>query len=138
MAIYYKVSECTNPSGAAGVNYATNREVKSGDVTIDDLCEDIEHMTSVTRADAKGIITAYMHLIQRWVSEGIPCEIQGVGTFYPAIKSKCFAQTAISQATFNPSSYIEDVKLRFRANANLLKTFRTNVSYKRLPSDLLA
>lgn len=138
MAIYYKVSECVNPAGAASVEYATNREVAAGMVTIDDLCEDIEHMTSVTRADAKGIIAAYMHLIWRWVSEGVPCEVEGLGTFYPAIKGKCFRKSDLQQPTFKPASCIEDVKLRFRANASLLKLFRTNPSYHRLASDLLA
>lgn len=138
MPIYYKVSECTNPSGAAGVDYACNRETSAGTVTIDQLADDIAHMTSMTKSDVKGILSAYIYLIYRWVSTGIQCEMHGIGTFYPALKSKCFAQTAISSATFNPGSYIEAKRLRFRPNAELKKAFKEAATFKRVPSDLLA
>ena len=138
MPIYYKVSECVNPAGAQGVDYACNRETSAGTVTIDQMAEDISHMTSVTKSDVKGIISAYIYLIYRWVSTGIQCELHGIGTFYPTLKSRCFAQSLISRADFNPGAYIEGKRLRFRPNAELKKAFKQNATFQRVSSDLMA
>ena len=138
MPIYYKISECANPTGAAGVDYACNRETPAGTVTIDQLSEDVAHMTSMTPSDVKGIISAYIYLIYRWVSTGIQCEMHGVGTFYPSIKSKCFAQSAIASASFNPGSFIKGKVLRFRPNKDLKKAFAQSATFQRVSSDLLA
>ena len=40
--------------------------------------------------------------------------------------------------SFDPSSYIKKVGIRFRPEADLLKYVRTNKQLKRVPSELLA
>ena len=137
MPIKYKVVECTNPAGAAGVDYACCRETSAGTVTIDQLADDISHMTSITTSDVKGIISAYIYLIYRWVSDGAQCEMHGVGTFCPGLKSRCFAQSAMTAEGFNPASYIEKKVLRFRPNSDLKKAFRKKATFERESSDLL-
>ena len=138
MPIYYKVSECVNPAGAQGVDYACNREVAAGTVTIDQLAEDVSHMTSMTASDVKGIISAYIYLVYRWVSTGIQCELHGLGTFYPTLKSRCFSQAVISHPDFKPGAYITGKKLKFRPNASLKKAFKQSATFQRVSSDLLA
>jgi hypothetical protein len=56
MPIYYKVAECTNPAGAIGVDYATNRETRSSMMGLEQLAKNISHATSITETDVKGII----------------------------------------------------------------------------------
>ena len=40
--------------------------------------------------------------------------------------------------TFDPASYIKNVEIRFRPEADLLRYVRTNRHLKRVPSELLA
>lgn len=138
MPINYKVVECVNPSGAAGVDYACDRAVKTGDYTFKNLAEDIQFSTTVTRADVVAVLTAAKEYIKSHLLEGQRIVLDELGALKVTLKSKCFAQSAISSATFNPASYIEGIKVNFRPEADLIKNLRANYSVKRVSSDLLA
>lgn len=138
MAITYKVVECTNPSGAAGVDYACDRAVKTGDYTFKDLAEDIQFSTTVTKADVVAVLTAAKEYIKKGLLAGQRVVLDELGALKVGLKSKCFAQTAISSTTFNPASYIEGIKVSFRPESELIKSLRASYSVKRVSSDLLA
>ena len=138
MPITYQIVGCTNPRGAQGVDYATNRAVKTGDYDFKSLAEDIQFATTVTKADIVAVLTAAKEFIKTHLLQGQRIVLQEIGALQANIKSKCFAQSVIPLEAFDPSSYIKGCGIRFRADADLLKYVRTNRQLKRVPSELLA
>ena len=138
MSVPYKVVECSNPSGAAGVDYACNRRAKSGDYVFSDLAEDISNATSVTVSDVQGILAAYFFEISRHIGNGHKVTLEGIGTLSAAIRCRCFPQSAIRSADFSPTSYIRNARIRFMPDAALKKYVRQRIAVRRVSSDLLA
>ena len=64
MPITYQVVKCSNPNGAEGVDYATNRAVKTGDYGFKYLAEDIQFATTVTHADVVAVLTAAKEFVK--------------------------------------------------------------------------
>ena len=138
MPITYQIVGCTNPKGAEGVDYATNRAKKTGDYQFKDLAEDIQFATTVTHADVVAVLTAAKEYIKKHLLQGQRIVLSEIGALQANIRSKCYAKSAIAGADFDPASYIKGTGIRFRADAELLKYVRTNRSLKRVPSELLA
>ena len=138
MPITYQIVGCTNPRGAQGVDYATNRAVKTGDYDFKSLAEDIQFATTVTKADIVAVLTAAKEFIKTHLLQGQRIVLSEIGALQANISSKCFAQSVISTDSFEPSSYIKKVNIRFRPEADLLKYVRMYKSLKRVPSELLA
>ena len=138
MPITYQIVGCANPNGAEGVDYATNRAVKTGDYDFKSLAEDIQLATTATKADIVAVLTAAKEFIKTHLLQGQRIVLQEIGALQANIKSKCFAQSVIPLEAFDPSSYIKGCGIRFRADADLLRYVRTNRQLKRVPSELLA
>ncbi len=138
MPITYQIVGCTNPRGAEGVDYATNRAVKTGDYDFKSLAEDIQFATTVTKADVVAVLTAAKEFIKTHLLQGQRIVLEEIGALQANLQSKCFAQSVIPAESFDPSSYIKKVGIRFRPEADLLKYVRTNRTLKRVPSELLA
>jgi predicted histone-like DNA-binding protein len=138
MPITYQIVGCTNPRGAEGVDYATNRAVKTGDYDFKSLAEDIQFATTVTKADVVAVLTAAKEFIKTHLLQGQRIVLEEIGALQANLQSKCFAQSVIPAESFDPSSYIKKVGIRFRPEADLLKYVRTNKELKRVPSELLA
>ena len=138
MPITYQIVGCTNPRGAQGVDYATNRAVKTGDYDFKSLAEDIQFATTVTKADIVAVLTAAKEFIKTHLLQGQRIVLEEIGALQANLQSKCFAQSVIPAESFDPSSYIKKVGIRFRPEADLLKYVRTNKQLKRVPSELLA
>ena len=138
MPITYHIVGCSNPKGAEGVDYATNRAVKTGDYDFKSLAEDIQFATTVTKADVVAVLTAAKEFIKTHLLQGQRIVLEEIGALQANLQSKCFAQSVIPAESFDPSSYIKKVGIRFRPEADLLKYVRTNKELKRVPSELLA
>ena len=138
MPITYQIVGCTNPKGAEGVDYATNRAVKTGDYDAKQLAEDIQFATTATKADIVAVLTAAKEFIKTHLLQGQRIVLQEIGALQANLRSKCFAQSVIPADTFDPASYIKGTGIRFRADADLLRYVRTNRQLKRVPSELLA
>ena len=138
MPITYQIVGCSNPRGAEGVDYATNRAVKTGDYDFEHLAEDIQFATTVTKADVVAVLTAAKEFIKTHLLQGQRIVLEEIGALQANLQSKCFAQSVIPAESFDPSSYIKKVGIRFRPEADLLKYVRTNKTLKRVPSELLA
>ena len=138
MAIPYKVVACTNPAGDEGVDYACNRAVKSGDYDFKALAEDIQFATTVTKADVVAVLTAAKEYIKKGLLAGQRIVLDELGALQMNLKGRCFQQSQITRADFEPSAYINGVGIRFRAEADLLKYVRSQYSVKRVASDLMA
>ena len=138
MPITYQIVGCTNPKGAEGVDYATNRAKKTGDYDFTQLAEDIQFATTVTKADVVAVLTAAKEYIKTHLLQGQRIVLSEIGALQANVRSKCFAQSVIPADTFDPASYIKSVGIRFRPDASLLNYVRTNRRLKRVPSELLA
>ena len=138
MAITYQIVGCTNPRGAQSVDYACDRAVKTGDYDFKSLAEDIQHATTVTKADVVAVLTAAKEFIKLHLLQGQRVVLQEIGALQANVRSKCFAQSIIPLETFDPVSYIQGVGIRFRADADLLRYVRANHQLRRVPSELMA
>ena len=138
MPVTYQIVGCSNPRGAEGVDYATNRAVKTGDYDFKSLCEDIQFATTATKADIVAVLTAAKEFIKTHLLQGQRIVLEEIGALQVNLSSKCFAQSVIPLEAFEPASYIRGCGIRFRADADLLKYVRTNRQLKRVPSELLA
>ena len=138
MPITYKVVPCTNPAGADGTDYACDRAVKTGDYSFEELSGDIEHSTTATKADVVAVLTAAKEYIKTRLLSGQRIVLDELGSLQVKLKSRCFPQSAIAAADFNPGSYIEGAGIKFRPEAELIKQVRASFSVKRVPSDLMA
>ena len=138
MPITYQIVGCTNPKGAEGVEYATNRATKTGDYDFAQLAEDIQFATTATKADIVAVLTAAKEYIKTHLLQGQRIVLQEIGALQANIRSKCFAQTVIPSDSFDPYSFIKKVGIRFRPEADLLKYIRSNRALKRVPSALMS
>lgn len=138
MPVTYQVVGCTNPKGAEGVEYATNRAVKTGDYDFKQLAEDIQFATTATKADIVAVLTAMKEFIKTHLLQGQRIVLDELGALQVNLSSKCYAQSAIPSDSFDPYSFIKGVGIRFRAEPDLLKYIRTNRSLKRVPSSLMS
>ena len=142
MPIKYKIIECANPTGAAGVDYACNRAVQEHPMTAKQFVQQIEQDTSYTRADVVGVVTAMAVKIQEYLLAGQHVDLKdgvtNLGILSPGISSKCYAQNAIFSATFNPASFIKGAKIRLRPSTELKNEFQLRAKVQRVSSDLLA
>ena len=138
MPITYQIVGCINPKGAEGVEYATNRAVKTGDYDFKQLADDIQFATTATKADIVAVLTAAKEFIKTHLLQGQRIVLSEIGALQANLNSKCFAQSVIPSDSFDPSSFIKGVGIRFRADADLLKYVRTNRSLKRVPSALMS
>ena len=138
MAITYKVVGCTNPAGDEGVDYAACRAVKTGDYDFKALAEDIQFATTVTKADVVAVLTAAKEYIKKGLLAGQRIVLDELGALQMNLKGRCFRQSSMTSSTFDPSSYIDGVGIRFRAEADLLKYVRAQYSVKRVASELMA
>ncbi len=138
MPITYQIVGCSNPKGAEGVEYATNRATKTGDYDFAQLAEDIQFATTATKADIVAVLTAAKEYIKTHLLQGQRIVLQEIGALQANIRSKCFAQTVIPSDSFDPASFIKGVGIRFRPDAQLLSYVRTNRRLKRVPSALMS
>jgi predicted histone-like DNA-binding protein len=137
MPITYKIVKCTNPKGAEGVEYATNRATKTGDYTFRQLSDDIQSATTCTKADVVAVLTAMKEYIKSHLLQGQRVILDELGSLQASITSKCFAQSVIPLDAFDPSSYIKQIGINFRPEADLIRYIRTNKHLKRVPSELM-
>jgi predicted histone-like DNA-binding protein len=137
MPITYQIIKCTNPKGSEGVEYATNRAKKTGDYDFKLLADDIQLATTATKADIVAVLTAMKEFVKSHLLQGQRIILDELGTLQAKINSKCFAQSVIGTDSFDPSSYIKKVGIRFHPDVELMKHIRMFKSLKRVPSDLM-
>lgn len=84
------------------------------------------------------MLTAQKEYMKKALLTGQRVVLDELGAFQLVLKSRCFKQSSMTSATFDPSSYIDNVNVRFRPEAELIKYLRSAYTVKRVPSDLMA
>ena len=134
MSINYKISRCKNPGKNAveGTNYYSGRAVKTSDYTFEDLANDINNSTTVTKADALAVLASIKPFITKALLNGQAVVLNDIGRFQVTLQGKCYSQDAMAASDFSPSSMITGHKIIFRPEVNLKKSIAAGLSLKRI------
>jgi predicted histone-like DNA-binding protein len=127
MAIKYKLVEKGEPGVVGGGTkkwYA--RCITDGELTIDDLVEQIEKFSALSEADIKGVIIALENVIQNAIADSKIVRLEKLGSLYPSISSK----GANLEEDFVANTMIEKVNVRYRPGKRIADSVR-NAGFKK-------
>ncbi|WP_435523314.1 HU family DNA-binding protein [Chryseobacterium indoltheticum] len=110
MSIKYTVIERGEPGVTGGGTKKWYAVIKNdGEVTIDNLVEEIEKFSSLSESDIRGVIIALENVIQKKLIDGKIIRLDKLGSFYPSLSSS----GSDSEEKFNVS-LIKGVKVNYR------------------------
>ena len=135
--INYHISKCVNPNGAEGVNYYSNKAVKSDEYTFDDLANDINNSTTMTKSDTKAVLASINPFITKVLLAGQVVMLEDIGRFQVTLQGKCFTQETMQEENFSPSAKIKVHRIIFRADTELKRDVASNLSLKRISSEAM-
>lgn len=137
MSVNYRVSKCKNPGKTAieGTTYYSNKAVKTGEYTFDDLAEDINNSTTCTKADAMAVLGAMKPFITKALLAGQVVVLQDIGRFRISLSSKCFSEDTMQASDFSASAMIRGHKLVFTPEVGLKKDIAANITLHRLTEE---
>ena len=136
--ITYAIKKTRNPKGIEGTNYFHGKAIKTGDYTFEDLANDINNSTTVTRADALAVLGSIKPFVTRALLAGQVVVLNDLGRLQIGLKGKCYSQDAMSAEDFSPSSKITGHHLVFRPEVGLKSDIARGFSLKRISSEVLA
>ena len=86
MAIEYKAVERANPQDRSKKQfYATVH--KTGDTSIEQLCEEIEQSSTLSKPDIYGVLYALLDVLPRHLTDGKSVHLGGLGSFRVSLSS---------------------------------------------------
>ena len=135
--ITYAVKKTRNPKNP-DVDYYTGRAIKTGEYTFDDLAEDINNSTTVTKADAMAVLASVKPYITRALLNGQVVVLQDVGRFQVSLQGKCYPKEVLDAEDFSPSSMVKSHRIVFRPEVKLKNAIAKDIKIKRISSEALA
>ncbi len=88
MSIKYTVIERGEPGVTGGGIKKWYAQVKyDGEMTIDNLVDEIEKFSALSEADIRGVIIALENVIQKELVNGKIIRLDKLGSFYPSLSS---------------------------------------------------
>ena len=135
--ITYAVKKTRNPKNP-DVDYYTGRAIKTGEYTFDDLAEDINNSTTVTKADAMAVLASVKPYITRALLNGQVVVLQDVGRFQVSLQGKCYNEETLTDPEFKPAEMIKGHKIVFRPDPALKRDVKKDFKLKRISSEALA
>lgn len=136
--INYRVSKCKNPKGVEGTDYYSGKAVKTGEYTFDDLAQDINNSTTVTKADAMAVLASIKPFITKALLAGQVVVLQDIGRFQVTLQSKCYTTDTMQAEGFSPASMIKGHRIIFRPEAKLKSSIKDGLALKRVSSEAMA
>lgn len=110
MSIKYTLIERGEPGVVGGGTKKWYAVIKNdGEVTIDNLVEEIEKFSSLSESDIRGVIIALENVIQKKLIDGKIIRLDKLGSFYPSLSSG----GAETEEKFNVS-LIKGAKVNYR------------------------
>ena len=134
--INYKVSKCRNPKYPE-MDYFKGTAVKTGEYTFEDLAEDINNATTVTKADAKAVLASIKPFVLKALLSGQIVVLDDLGRFQVTLQGKSYNAATMQDDNFSPSSYIKGHRIIFRPDAALKKEIKKDFSLKRISSEAM-
>ena len=138
MPITYAVKKTRNPKGDESTDYFHGKAIKTGDYTFEDLANDINNSTTVTRADAMAVLGSIKPFITRALLAGQSVVLQDLGRLQVSITGKCYSAAVMQADDFSPSSKITGHHIVFRPEVKLKSDIKSGFSLKRISSEALA
>lgn len=135
--INYKVSKCKNPNGVDGTTYYSGKAVKTGEYTFDDLANDINNSTTVTKADAMAVLASIKPFITKALLSGQVVVLSDLGRFQVTLQGKCYTSETMNAEGFTPASMIKGHRIVFRPDVQLKRDVAGSLSLKRLSSEAM-
>ena len=135
--ITYKVSKCRNPRNP-DVDYYKGTAVKTGEYTFDDLANDINNSTTVTKADAMAVLASIKPYITQALLGGQVVVLQDIGRFQVSLQGKCYPKEVLSAEDFSPSKQIKSHRIIFRPEVGLKKEVAKGFRLQRISSEAMA
>lgn len=136
--INYRVSKCKNPKGVEGTDYYSGKAVKTGEYTFDDLAQDINNSTTVTKADAMAVLASIKPFITKALLAGQVVVLQDIGRFQVTLQSKCYTTDTMQAEGFSPASMIKGHRIIFRPETKLKSSIKDGLALKRVSSEAMA
>lgn len=136
--INYRVSKCKNPKGVEGTDYYSGKAVKTGEYTFDDLAQDINNSTTVTKADAMAVLASIKPFITKALLAGQVVVLQDIGRFQVTLQSKCYTTDTMQAEGFSPASMIKGHRIIFRPEVKLKSSIKDGLALKRVSSEAMA
>lgn len=88
MSIKYTVVERGEPGVTGGGTKKWYAQIKTdGELSIDQLVEEIEKFSALSEADIRGVIIALENVIQKQLANGKIIRLDKLGSFYPSLSS---------------------------------------------------
>lgn len=81
MAIKFNIVEIGNPGDPTAPKKFYARPVQAGEITLEDLSEDISHSSSVTESDVYAVLQSLVREIPRNISRGYIVRLGNLGSF---------------------------------------------------------
>jgi len=135
--INYKVSKCKNPKGVEGTTYYSGKAVKTGEYTFEDLANDINNSTTVTKADAMAVLASIKPFITKALLSGQVVVLSDLGRFQVTLQGKCYTSETMNAEGFTPASMIKGHRITFRPDVQLKRDVAGSLSLKRLSSEAM-
>lgn len=130
MSIYYKPIPRKNPVDRSVKYYPV--PVRLGEVTLDQLAEEMADESTVTRHDVKAVLSSLQQHIIRHLQSGRSVRLGDLGSFHVTFTSKGQAQAADVTA-----SCVRSVRVQFRKGRVMTSEFaltNKNMSLKNAAS----
>ena len=135
--INYKVCKCRNPKNP-DVAYYKGTAVKTGEYTFDDLANDINNSTTVTKADAMAVLASIKPYITQALLGGQVVVLQDIGRFQVSLQGKCYPKEVMNAEDFSPSKQIKSHRIVFRPEVGLKKEIAKGFRLQRISSEAMA
>jgi predicted histone-like DNA-binding protein len=135
--ITYAIKKTRNPKGVEGTNYYHGKAIKTGDYTFEDLANDINNSTTVTRADALAVLGSIKPFVTRALLAGQAVVLQDLGRLQIGLRGKCYSRDAMAASDFSPSAMIKGHKVTFRPEVKLKADIARGFSLKRISSEAM-
>lgn len=121
MSIKYTVIERGEPGVTGGGTKKWYAQVKyDGEMTIDNLVDEIEKFSALSEADIRGVIIALENVIHKELVEGKIIRLDKLGSFYPSLSSS----GAASEKEFTVS-FIKGAKVNYRPGKRITDSLTT-------------
>ena len=138
--ITYAVKKTKNPGKNAveGTQYFAGRAIKTGEYKFEDLVEDINNSTTVTKADAMAVLASIKPFVTKALLAGQVVVLQDLGRLQVTLQSKCYSADTMAASDFSPSAMIKGHRILFRPEVKLKRDVANGIALKRVASEAMA
>lgn len=136
--INYAVKKTKNPNGVQGTEYFAGRAIKTGEYKFEDLVEDINNSTTVTKADAMAVLASIKPFVTKALLAGQVVVLQDLGRLQVTLQGKCYTREIMNEKDFSPAAMIKGHRILFRPEVKLKRDVAGGIALKRVSSEAMA